>query len=130
MCYHFIMSIEFKVNHPVRQIKSFKYAFEGLFHAIMTEPNFRIQCLITLTSVILWKIFKITRTEWSILITSVGVLMIVEIINTVIEEIMDQLFKEKKEGVKIIKDLSAAAVLLTLFVVMTNLILIFGQRIF
>jgi len=56
--------------------------------------------------------------------------MIVEIINTVIEEIMDQLFKEKKEGVKIIKDLSAAAVLLTLFVVMTNLILIFGQRIF
>ena len=130
MCYHFIMSIEFKVNHPVRQIKSFKYAFEGLFHAIMTEPNFRIQCLITLTSVILGKIFKITRTEWSILITSVGVLMIVEIINTVIEEIMDQLFKEKKEGVKIIKDLSAAAVLLTLFVVMTNLILIFGQRIF
>ncbi len=124
------MSIEFKVNHPVRQIKSFKYAFEGLFHAIMTEPNFRIQCLITLTSVILGKIFKITRTEWSILITSVGVLMIVEIINTVIEEIMDQLFKEKKEGVKIIKDLSAAAVLLTLFVVMTNLILIFGQRIF
>jgi diacylglycerol kinase len=124
------MSIEFKANHPVRQIKSFKYAFEGLFHAIMTEPNFRIQCLITLTSVILGKIFKITRTEWSILITSVGVLMIVEIINTVIEEIMDQLFKEKKEGVKIIKDLSAAAVLLTLFVVMTNLILIFGQRIF
>jgi diacylglycerol kinase len=124
------MSVEFKANHPVRQIKSFKYAFEGLFHAIMTEPNFRIQVMITLTSVILGKIFKITRTEWSILVISIGLLLIVEIINTVIEEIMDQLFKEKREGVKIIKDLSAAAVLTTSFVALTNLILIFGQRLF
>ena len=80
--------------------------------------------MIMLTSVILGKIFKITRVEWFVLTTSVGILMIVEIINTVIEEMMDQLFKEKKEGVKIIKDLSAAAVLLTLFVTLTNLILI------
>ncbi len=86
--------------------------------------------MIMLTSVILGKIFKITRVEWFVLTTSVGILMIVEIINTVIEEMMDQLFKEKKEGVKIIKDLSAAAVLLTLFVTLTNLILIFGQRFF
>jgi diacylglycerol kinase len=124
------MSLKFKANHPVRQIKSFKYAFEGLFHAIMTEPNFRIQCMITVTSIILGKFFKITRTEWSVLVTSVGTLLIVEIINTVIEEVMDQLFKEKREGVKIIKDLSAAAVLVTSFVALTNLILIFGQRLF
>jgi len=124
------MQTLFKPNHPIRQIKSFKYAFEGLFHAILSEPNFRIQLFIVTFSVILGKYFQITRAEWSDLVNCLGMLLVVEVINTVIEEIMDQLFKDKKDGVKIIKDLSAAAVLLVSFTVLVNLFLIFGPRIF
>jgi len=57
-------------------------------------------------------------------------LLIVELLNTVIEEIMDQLMKEYDEGTKIIKDVSAAAVLITSFVVLANLIIIFWPKIF
>lgn len=119
----------FKPNNPIRQFNSFKFAFEGLFHAIMTEPNFRIQLLIVALSVIMGKIFSITRGEWSDLINSLGLLLTVEIINTSIEEIMDQLIKHHDDGVKIIKDLSAAAVLITSFVVLSNLSIIFLPKI-
>ena len=124
------MQYKFKHNHPVREINSFKYAFEGLMHAFFTEPNFRIQVFIVAFSIILSKLYKITRTEWSILIVSLGLLLIVELLNTVIEEIMDQLMKEYSEGTKIIKDVSAAAVLTASFVVLANLIIIFWPKIF
>ena len=124
------MQYKFKRNHPVREINSFKYAFEGLMHAFFTEPNFRIQTLIVAFSIVLGKLYEITIMEWSILIISLGLLLIVELLNTVIEEIMDQLMKEYDEGTKIIKDVSAAAVLITSFVVLANLIIIFWPKIF
>lgn len=124
------MQVKFKPNHPVRQLKSFKYAFDGLFNAIMTEPNFRIQMFIVSLSFVLGKFLKISNFEWMFLITSLGFLLMMELVNTVIEEIMDQLFKDKREGVKVIKDLSAAAVMVTSFTVLANLLIIFGSRIF
>jgi diacylglycerol kinase len=124
------MQHTFKRNHPVREINSFKYAFEGLINAIFTEPNFRIQLLIVAFSIVLGKIYKITKIEWSILVLSLGLLLVVELINTVIEEIMDRFMKEYDNGVKIIKDLSAAAVLVTAFTVLANLIIVFFPKIF
>jgi len=53
-----------------------------------------------------------------------------ELINTVIEEIMDRFMKNLDGGVKIIKDVSAAAVLVTALTFLINFILIFGPRIF
>lgn len=124
------MPLKFKPNHPLRQLKSFKFAFEGLFHAIMTEPNFRIQMFIVSLSFVLGKFLQISDFEWMFLVTSLGFLLMMELFNTVIEEIMDQLFKDKREGVKVIKDLSAAAVMVASFTVLTNLIIIFGSRLF
>jgi len=123
------MKVIFKPNHPIRQLKSFKYAFQGLFNAFMSEPNFRIQLFIVALSIILGKILQITVMEWVHLSVVLGFLLIMELVNTVIEEIMDQLFKEKREGVKVIKDLSAAVVLITAIVVLINLIVIFGPKI-
>ncbi len=119
---------KFKPNHPVRQLNSFKYAFEGLFNAVLTEPNFRIQLVIVAVSVYFGKKFELARSEWVSLITVLGFLLVVELINTVIEEIMDHFMKEQSPVVKIVKDMSAAFVLVTSFIVLINLILIFGPR--
>jgi len=53
-----------------------------------------------------------------------------ELINTVIEEIMDRFMKNLDGGVKIIKDVSAAAVLIAALTFLVNFSLIFGPRIF
>ena len=117
-------------HHPVRHAKSFKYAFHGLFHALINEPNFRIQIMIAVASVALGWHFSITNVEWGLLIISIGALLAAEMTNTVVEELIDQLIKEYHEGVRNIKDLSAGFVLTTSITTLAILILIFGDRIF
>ena len=119
----------FRSNHPARRAKSFKYAFQGLFHVLLNEPNFRIQMLIVLLSFLMGFRFRITNIEWGLLILSMGALLAAEMTNTVVEELIDQLIKEYHEGAKIIKDLAAGFVLTTAFTSLAILILIFGERI-
>lgn len=120
----------FKPNHPLRQINSFKFAFEGVLHAFLREPNFRVQLLIVTFSIILGKFYQITKIEWSLIVISSGFLLFMELTNTVIEEIMDRFMKQLDEGVKVIKDVSAAAVLMAALTFLVNFLLIFGPKIF
>jgi len=120
----------FNHRHPIRQVKSFKYAFEGILHAIINEPNFRIQMFIVALASFLGKFYKITNTEWSIMIIALGLLLAAEIINTVVEEIMDHFTKENDPVVKIIKDLSASFVLVFALTAGIILYLTFYQKIF
>ncbi len=124
------MNTLFRPNHPLRQINSFKFAFEGLLHAFLREPNFRVQLLIVTFSIILGKFYQITKIEWSLIVISSGFLLFMELTNTVIEEIMDRFMKQLDEGVKVIKDVSAAAVLMAALTFLVNFLLIFGPKIF
>jgi diacylglycerol kinase len=118
----------FNSHHPVRRIKSFRYAFEGVFHALINEPNFRIQLLIVLVSVFMGSYLRINNVEWGLLAISLGLLLAAEMINTVVEEILDHFFKEKNPVVKIVKDLAAGYVLVTSAITLAILILVFGPR--
>lgn len=119
----------FQSHHPIRHVKSFKHAFEGLFHALINEPNFRVQVVIVSLAVYFGKKFEISNTEWSILTISLGLLLTAEIVNTVVEELMDHFVKEQDPIVKIIKDLSAGFVLVSAFSTAIILFLTFGHRI-
>jgi diacylglycerol kinase len=116
-----------KSNHPIRRAESFKYAFEGLFHALLNEANFRIQIVIVLLAVAGGFYFKITNTEWGLLVLSMGFLLAAEIINTVVEEFIDHIIKEETQVAKIIKDLGAGFVLVASFTAGFILLLIFGN---
>jgi diacylglycerol kinase len=118
-----------KSHHPVRHVKSFKYAFEGIFHALMHEPNFRIQVVIAAIAVWLGFHYSISNAEWGILIISLGMLLSAEMVNTVVEDLLDVILPENDVAVKIIKDLSAGFVLVTAFSVLLIVLLIFYGRI-
>lgn len=118
-----------KAHHPIRHAKSVKFAFEGIFHALLHEPNFRVQVLIAVVAVILGFHYNISNTEWGLLTLSMGFLTAAEMINTVVEEFTDQLIKDFQPGIKIIKDVSAGFVLITAITAFFILFLIFGHRI-
>lgn len=120
----------FRSHHPIRHAKSFKHAFEGIWHALLHEPNFRVQILIVLIASSLGVFYKITNTEWGLLAISMGMLLMAEVVNTVVEEFIDVLIKEYHEGVKIIKDMSAGFVLISAGVALVILYLIFAHRMF
>ena len=120
----------FKSHHPIRHAKSFKYAFEGIWHALLNEPNFRVQIVIVIIACFFGVFYKISNLEWGLLTISMGLLLTAEIVNTVVEEFMDILIKEYHEGVKIIKDMSAGFVLISAAVALIILYLVFAQRMF
>ena len=121
----------FESHHPIRHAKSFKFAFEGIFHALINEPNFRVQIVIVTLAIIFGKKFGISNTEWGLLAISLGSLLSAEMVNTVVEEVLDHFYLKEEENiaVKVIKDLSAGFVLITSVTTLIILILVFGNKI-
>ncbi len=91
--------------------KSFKYAFEGIKLTYRNEPNFRIQLVLAILSTILGIFLKISQIEWLILIIIIFVVLLLELINSSIEALVDLISPEKNEKAKIAKDTAAGAVL-------------------
>lgn len=95
------------------RIKSFKVASSGLKHAVLTQINFQIQLSVGIVVLILAAAVHFTRFEWLILIITIGLVLVAELLNTVIEVVVDLAVQEQLlPEAKIAKDVSAAAVLL------------------
>ncbi|MDD5031681.1 MAG: diacylglycerol kinase family protein [Patescibacteria group bacterium] len=95
-----------------RLYKSFTYAFRGLGKTLREEQNLQIQSIAGLAAIILGWYFKIKNWEWAILILIIGLVVLMEIINSAIERITDVLKPRLDNYVKEIKDIMAAAVML------------------
>jgi diacylglycerol kinase len=91
--------------------KSFQFAFDGIKTSLVRERNFRIQVTIGILILPLGVALKISVFEWIELIIVAALVIILELINTALESIVDLVSPEVKESAKIAKDTSAAAVL-------------------
>lgn len=120
------MNKVFKTHHPIRHAKSFKFAFKGILHALLNEANFRIQVIIAIATVIVGTYYKITNVEWALITLTMGFLLTAEMVNTVVEELMDHMFKEQHDVARVIKDLSAGFVLTAAVATLIILFLIFA----
>tara|TARA_B100000963_G_scaffold209620_1_gene182576 strand:+ start:457 stop:873 length:417 start_codon:yes stop_codon:yes gene_type:complete len=101
----------FKTSKDV--IASLKYAFSGLIYCYKTTRNFRIQIFLGLLVLIFCFIFNSSLYEFLIIISTIFSVLILELLNTAIESIVDLNVKKKfNKLAKISKDCSAASVLL------------------
>ncbi|MCM8769287.1 MAG: diacylglycerol kinase [Candidatus Omnitrophica bacterium] len=94
-------------------LSSFNSAFRGLLYILKIERNFRLHFLVG-TGVVLGSLFlNLTLGEFLGILLVVMAVMVAEVFNTVIEHLTDTLFQQFSIQAKRIKDMSAAAVLLT-----------------
>ena len=93
------------------RLKSFTYAFQGIIHFLRTEHNAWIHMSATIAVIIMAILVKVTRGEAIALVVAVAFVWITEMLNTSIEKAMDVVSQEYHPKIKIIKDLSAGAVL-------------------
>ena len=94
-------------------LKSFKYAFSGISYVLKTSRNFKIQLIFAISSLIIGFLLQISLSNYLILIATVMSVLILEILNTSIESIVDLVVKKEFSSLaKISKDPSAGAVLL------------------
>jgi diacylglycerol kinase len=91
----------------------FHHAWDGLKHAFINHPNFKVHSTISLLVLILAFIFKISEIKLIILVFAIVLGFVVEMVNTSIESIVDLVTEEWRQNAKIAKDVSAGAMLLT-----------------
>ena len=96
-----------------RLFKSFGYAFKGLLKTFREEQNLRLQTAASLITMALAIYFRLSRAEWVPLILVICLVLAAEIINSAVERITDVLKPRINSYVKEIKDIMAAAVLLS-----------------
>lgn len=109
--------------------KSFRYAHSGLSHALLTQPNLVTHLVLGAIVCIAAWIAHFDHIEWAILILVIALVIILEMINTVAEAIVDLASPEFSDQARIAKDVSAGAVLVAaIFSIIVGLIL-FGHHI-
>lgn len=93
--------------------KSFGFALNGLRSAFRKEPNFRIHVALGLVALSAAFFFGFTLLEWLILAMTIFLVIILELLNTVLESLVNLISPDIRPEAKIAKDVSAAAVLLS-----------------
>jgi len=95
-------------------LKSFYYAFRGIFYSFKVERNIKIHVFISLIVILLGIKWHLSFLEWCFIIFSIFLVIITEFINTAVEVLVDFVTKEKRSvKAMIVKDIAAAAVLLS-----------------
>jgi len=112
-----------------RRLQSFGYAFNGLKILLKEEHNARIHLLAAICAVVASIVFRISLYEWVVVIFAIGFVLVMEILNTIVENIADFISPNIDKRIKKIKDLSAAATLISAIVALIIGIIVFLPKI-
>lgn len=93
-------------------LRSFRYAFEGMYSGIKTETNWKIGIIEAIFVIIAGFYFHISRIDWIIVIILIGLVLSAELGNSATEAIVDSFTSKEHPGAKLAKDFSAAAVVI------------------
>lgn len=94
-------------------IVSFQYAWAGIRYAFASQRNFRIHTVLALFAIGLGIFLQVTATEMAIVTLTSALVMVLELLNTALESVVDLTVKQSyHELAKIAKDCAAGAVLI------------------
>lgn len=96
---------------PRSRILSFKNAFAGIFTALKEEPNLKIHLSLALLATVMGFYFKITTTDWILIILLISMVIALELTNTAVEVIVDSFTIHDHPYAKKAKDVASGAVL-------------------
>jgi diacylglycerol kinase (ATP) len=101
---------------PIRQwFRSANFAIEGILHAAKTQRHIRYHFFSAAAVLLLSYILGVSRIEFVIIALSVIAVLLAEMFNTAIEAIVDIICPGQDDKARVAKDVSAGAVLVTVF---------------
>ena len=110
---HRAESLEPKKRSFRNFVASVRYSIEGFFAALQHEPSFREDLLFAVLLVPLAIILPVNAVSTAVMIASLILILIVELLNSSIEWVIDYLRPEQHPLAKRIKDMASAAVFLS-----------------
>lgn len=114
---------------PTKRVRSFGYAFRGIYFMLRSQHNFWIQITLGTMAVVMGFAFEISRGEWMVLALTIGMVLSAETFNSAIESLTDMVQPEQDSRAGWVKDLAAGAVLITALAAIAVGLLIFVPRI-
>lgn len=108
-----------------KQIRSFGYAWHGIWCCIGKEQNLSFHLIATVLVIGAGYFFQITRTEWAIVLLCIGIVISAELFNTAIEKLVDLVSPQRHPVAGQVKDIAAGAVLVCAFTAMIVGLIIF-----
>ncbi len=96
-----------------KRVKSFKYAFKGIFTMLKTQQNTWIHAVVTMLILFLGFYFKISNNEWCWIILAMMAVWTAEALNTAIEFLADAVSSKHHPLIGKAKDVAAGAVLIS-----------------
>ena len=100
------------MNELKKRIKSFGYAFKGIASLLKKEHNAWIHCIAIVVVTFCGLYFRITPTEWCIVVLCFGIVLAAEGFNTAIERLVDLVSPGVHPIAGDVKDVAAGAVLI------------------
>lgn len=111
--------------------KSVMYALNGVRLAFRSQRNFRKHIVIAIFTFAIAFLLRVDLIEFCIILFANMFVLIVEMINSVIEFVIDAYYKNKwAKLAKLSKDIAAGAVLLSAVTSATISLLIYGNKIY
>ncbi len=108
------------------RLRSFGYAFSGLWYMIRTQQNAWIHALATVCVAVLALWLGLTGRDWVALALTVGLVWMAEAFNTALEAAVDLVTPDKHPLAKAAKDAGAAAALIAAIAAFVVGCIIFG----
>lgn len=110
-------------------IRSFNHAVQGIISSMQTERNMKFHYLAAIGIIFISLFFNLSRLEFILLLFSVTLVITLELINTAIERTVDLITQTYHPIAKLVKDISAGAVLIAAINVAIVGYLLFFDRI-
>jgi len=107
--------------------QSVRYALHGVWSGIDDQLNLKVQIAIATIVIGAGFLFKITATEWCIVLICIGLVLGLELMNSAIESLVDLVTLERKPLAGRIKDIAAGAVLVVSIVSVIIGVIIFRK---
>jgi diacylglycerol kinase len=114
----------------MRDFLGFRFAINGIVQFFKKERNGRIQAIIAILVLLLSFLFHLDKYEWLAVLICIALVLGLEMLNSAIEKLCNLITTEYHPQVKLIKDISAAAVLMVSILSVVIASVIFLPRIF
>lgn len=106
-----LLSKKHKVNKNKSFKESFLHAYDGIKYVFIEERNMHIHLFFAIMVIFFGAFFEISYTEWLVCLVLIGIVIALEMINTAIENTVNMITINENNTAKLVKDVSAGAVL-------------------
>jgi diacylglycerol kinase (ATP) len=112
-----------------RFFESFKYAWRGIRAVFAEERNMKIHGVATVLVVGLGFYCRLTAEEWTAILLCIGLVFVLEILNTAIEALVDLVQPGHDPLAGKVKDIAAGAVLVGTIVAVAIGVIVFWKHV-